>query len=174
MIDKIAVGHARTNHLQIVVEQLGPTVREGHQLLVVGLLAQGFGQLCYRIGAETILYGMRNRELRSATMCAIEDAVVEGYITLLYKLAHIHLSCTLDTVVRAELVLQRSLVGSGYIKIANAAVIGACNSDAHHIGAYTRHVLAVGNAITQPAGILVNQQLTVHPLVIILRISHGP
>ena len=107
-------------------------------------------------------------------MGTIKDAGVKRHVTQLDKLSHIGLARTFNSVLPLQLVLQGCLIGFLYIIIANSALVSTRHGNTYHIGAHTGDILAAGNSVAQPTGILINKQLAADEIAIVFRISQCP
>ena len=90
------------------------------------------------------------------------------------ELLHVHLAGALDPAFPFEVVLPGGRIHLVDVEVPDAAVVGACEGDAHHVGAHARDVLAAGDAVAEPAGVLEHEQLAGDPVGIILGIGQGP
>ena len=174
VVDERAAGNPGTDQLEAVVEDLGPAVGQVHQLPVVLLVPELPGELGRRIGAEAVLERMGHGEGGAAAVGDETRIVHVRDIPVADELLHVHLAGALDPAFPLEVVLAGGRIHLVDVEVPDAAVVGACEGDAHHVGAHARDVLAAGDAVAEPAGVLVHEQLAGDPVGIILGIGQGP
>ena len=95
-------------------------------------------------------------------------------IPALHESGHVHLAGSCDTPFPADFILQRRLISCLDIEIADTAVVCGSYRKSHHIGADSGDVPAACYAVTEPSGVLVDQELAGNPVRIILRPRQGP
>ena len=174
VVNPASVLQSRTDKLEVIVENLGPAVREFHKQPVVILLAQLLGQLCCGVCAETVLHCMRDGECRTLLIGHKARLICIWHITLLHKLAHIHLSCALYTATPFKIVLTCRLVHLFNVIVADSAIVCTRKGYADHIGPDSGDILAAGYSVTQPSCILIYQKLAGAPVIVIFRVGECP
>ena len=97
-----------------------------------------------------------------------------GHIAATDELLDVHLAGALDAAFPLEVVLARGRVHRFYVVVADSGVVSTCECDTYHVGADARDVAAAGDSVAQPAGVLVDQQLACHPVVVVFGIGERP
>ena len=172
--DEFTAAIPRPDVLGFGVEKQLPPARELLELLVIGLMAQLAGHLCDGIGAERVFERMRCRESRAVGRGLHAQFGQVGRIALTDEFSHVQFARAGRAAFAAQLVLAGGLVAQRHVEVADAAVVGRGNGEPREVGAYARDVLAACDAVAEPSGVLVDQQLARHPVGIVFGIGDAP
>ena len=117
---------------------------------------------------------MRCRESRAVGRGLHAQFGQVGRIALTDEFSYVQFARAGRAAFAAQLVLAGGLVAQRHVEVADAAIVGRGNGEPREVGAYARDVLAACDAVAEPSGVLVDQQLARHPVGIVFGIGDAP